>query len=552
MEKKKSSKVKNVSLAPSYKPTEQKTKDYYDSNGEDSGWDTDLEAEDYQESICSYGANSTEKYIEACKHCGVTPASYFIRNMKNQRLNMAHHGLGVKGIKALTISLMTNTHLTALNLGDNGLGEEGVSLICEMLMDNIFISELDLSENNIGHEGVKHLCDVLQLIDHVKRLTIKGNGLTLKSAILLSHMLEKNTSLKYLDISHNAFAEECGLHFGPAISNNEYLEELDLSWNHIRQKGACAVAKGLQENISLKKLDVSWNGFADDGMYVLSNSLKINSSLQHLNISSNRITHVGAEHLQKALQVNENLIVLKISQNPIQQGSINLLKGIKANENVMLVDLDLTGVQVNQQFIELLEEIQKKNSKLQIYHGGLGGSSQKAVDRPKPMKILRDYIKNNQMRVFDFFKSLDKDKSMSISIAEFVKGLKEQGVPLRIDELLPLVLSLDLDGNGEIEYKEFVVGHQEAQKEERQEILKEKAKKERKKKLSKNLAPSTPTNAALMRSKFTVDVDERPRSSRSRTPSPYRPGSAKSNGRNRTPSPSEFFEGRHRSKTFAA
>ena len=57
------------------------------------------------------------------------------------------------------------------------------------------------------------------------------------------------------------------------------------------------------------------------------------------------------------------------------------------------------------------------------------------------------------MRVFDLFKSLDKDKSMSISIAEFVAGLKETGVPLRHDELLTLVKSLDLDGDGEIDYR---------------------------------------------------------------------------------------------------
>ena len=69
------------------------------------------------------------------------------------------------------------------------------------------------------------------------------------------------------------------------------------------------------------------------------------------------------------------------------------------------------------------------------------------------LKVLREYVKNNQMRVFDLFKSLDKDKSMSISISEFVAGLKETGVPLRHDELLTLVKSLDLDGDGEIDYR---------------------------------------------------------------------------------------------------
>ena len=61
---------------------------------------------DYVEAIQSYEANSKDHYIAACIQCGVTPASYYIRNMKNIRLNMAHHGLGEKGVKALTMSLM--------------------------------------------------------------------------------------------------------------------------------------------------------------------------------------------------------------------------------------------------------------------------------------------------------------------------------------------------------------------------------------------------------------------------------------------------------------
>ena len=90
---------------------------------------------------------------------------------------------------------------------------------------------------------------------------------------------------------------------------------------------------------------------------------------------------------------------------------------------------------------------------LNVYHGGLGGSLQKPAERPNPMKVLRVYIKENQMRIFDFFKKLDKDKSLSLTVAEFVAGLKESGVPLRQDELVSLVQSLDLDGDGEIDYK---------------------------------------------------------------------------------------------------
>lgn len=49
-----------------------------------------------------------EKYIKACKELHIVPASYFLRNMTNVRLNMAHHGLGSKGTKAIAIGLMVS------------------------------------------------------------------------------------------------------------------------------------------------------------------------------------------------------------------------------------------------------------------------------------------------------------------------------------------------------------------------------------------------------------------------------------------------------------
>ena len=43
--------------------------------------------------------------------------------------------------------------------------------------------------------------------------------------------------------------------------------------------------------------------------------------------------------------------------------------------------------------MDLLKEMEELNSELKVYHGGLGGSPQKAAERPKPMKILKDFIK---------------------------------------------------------------------------------------------------------------------------------------------------------------
>lgn len=105
------------------------------------------------------------------------------------------------------------------------------------------------------------------------------------------------------------------------------------------------------------------------------------------------------------------------------------------------------------EFVELVNSMKEANPSFRIYHGGLGGAPLKPSERPKPMNVLRDYIKENQIRVFDLFKKLDKDKSRSISVAVLVAGLKDTGVPLTSDELLQLAKSLDVDGDGEVDYK---------------------------------------------------------------------------------------------------
>ena len=79
---------------------------------------------------------------------------------------------------------------------------------------------------------------------------------------------------------------------------------------------------------------------------------------------------------------------------------------------------------MNQEFLAILKDVLVTRPDVKISHGGSGGACEKAKERPAPMKMLKNYIDNNQMRLYDFFCMMDKDKSMSLSIEEFVKGLE--------------------------------------------------------------------------------------------------------------------------------
>eukprot|EP00794_Sanderia_malayensis_P014126 gene14126-15604_t len=461
---------------------------------DDEEWDTDLEEYEFKE---TYDASGRATYVSACTDCGVVPASYFLRHMKEASLHMQHHGLGEKGAKAIAIALVTNTYVLHLNLADNALGPSGVRCICDMLKENCYITEMDLSENNISLDGISSLTDVLMNTNNLKKLSLSGNDIDSKSAAVLAEAIQMNTSLKSLNLSHNWLDEQAGLHLGPAIAANECLDVLDLSWNHLRHKGAYSIALSLKENMTLKVLDLSWNGFGNDGALAISDALKENSSLIELDLSNNRITVEGAGHLNKGLLQNDTLRILRIGQNPMQsQGAYLILMAIKNNPNIALVEIELTGIQVNSDFYALLRELSELHPKLQVFHGGAGGAHGKPDVRPKPMKVLQDYVKNNRMRLFDFFSMMDKDKSMSLTITEFANGLKETGIPLTTNELLELIEKLDRDNDGEINYSEFVLGSMEQHIENRKDALKVKAKEERERRiLSPELLVAAPRSS---------------------------------------------------------
>lgn len=81
-------------------------------------------------------------------------------------------------------------------------------------------------------------------------------------------------------------------------------------------------------------------------------------------------------------------------------------------------------ITVNNDFVELCKEVQNLRPNMKISHGGTGGAAFKPKPRPTPMKILKNYIEDNQMRLLDLFNTLDKDKSMNITVKEFADGLQ--------------------------------------------------------------------------------------------------------------------------------
>lgn len=459
----------------------------FENKEDEEDWDTDLEVEEGKE---EYDVTGRATYLQACRDSGVIPVSYFHRNMQQPEVDIKHHGLGPMGAKAIAIALVANTSVIKLNLADNWISAEGAGYVAEMLRENCYISDLDLSENKLGVDGAESLKDILLHNSNITRLTANGNEFDDKAVKILAEGIQHNNRVKYLSLSHNQLGEKGGQYLAPAISANDTIDHLDLSWNHLRNKGACAVALSLKENITIKSLNLAWNGFGNDGALAMGEALKVNSTLKELDLTNNRITAEGAVYLAKGLMVNTCLQVLKIGKNPMQSpGAYALVNAMKNNPESTLVEIELTDITVNNDFVELCKEVQQLRPNMKIRHGGTGGAAFKPKPRPSPMKILKNWIEDNQMRLLDLFNTLDKDKSMNITVKEFADGLKETGIDMNYYELYKLIDSLDKNKDGEINYSELVMGSVEQQREDRKEKIKEKAQNQRRQRVLSPLPP---------------------------------------------------------------
>ncbi|PKU41738.1 leucine-rich repeat-containing protein 74 [Limosa lapponica baueri] len=218
------------------------------------GSDTDLEVEDPEKPFLVI--TGTELYLEACRLMELVPVSHFIQNLTKPYINLNHHGLGPKGVKAIAIALVSNTTVTHLELADNCILAEGAMCIVEMLRENSCLQKLNISNNHLDTAGAEAIASLL-------------------------------------------------------LNNTSYLYALQLSGNNFGEEAAPYFAEALMGNGALKILNLSWNGIGNEGALALGEALKVNNVLVHLDISNNRISNEGAKKLCRGLEVNGKLKILK-------------------------------------------------------------------------------------------------------------------------------------------------------------------------------------------------------------------------------------------------
>uniref|UniRef100_A0A3Q2Z1I3 Leucine rich repeat containing 74A n=1 Tax=Hippocampus comes TaxID=109280 RepID=A0A3Q2Z1I3_HIPCM len=386
-------------------------------------------------------------YLQACKLLGVVPVSYFIRNLDSRTMTLNHHGLGPLGCKALAIALVSDTHLNTLELADNYIQAEGAKDLSEMLKANFTIQHLDLSDNHLHSSGAEYVGKML--LDSLSLKSIKlSNGFTDDDA---KYFAEALSSMKELDLSHNKFCGRGGEHLG-LLLNNECLEVLNLCWNQLRMKGAVALSAGLKVNTMLKHLDLSWNGFGNEGALAIGEALKFNRTLVHLNLNNNRITNGGVSMLCRGLEYNDTL---QLAYNSLTvEGALSLVYMVKKMPKTSLEEINISqNVLVNENFLHLLEVTCKEHPGVNVQYAGVGGFiAKKPLKRIDPMKVIQDYLNQHKLRLWDFFRNIDKDATMRVPVIDFRNAIQQQSsVPLDRFQIEELIQRLDRDRTGMVD-----------------------------------------------------------------------------------------------------
>ncbi|XP_021258804.1 leucine-rich repeat-containing protein 74A isoform X1 [Numida meleagris] len=418
------------------------------------GSDTDLEVEDPGKAFA--GVMGAELYLEACRLMEVVPVSNFAQNLAKPYVNLNHHGLGPKGVKAIAIALVSNATVTHLELEDNHILAEGAICIAEMLRENCSLRELNISNNHLDTEGAEAIAGLLlENASYLHTLHLSGNNFGEEAASCLSDALVSNYQVKKLDLSHNEFSEKAGQLLGQMLAVNTTLEILNLSWNHLRRKGTVAFGIGLKGNAALKILNLSWNSIGNEGAQALAEALKVNNVLIHLDISNNQISNEGAKKICKGLEVNGTLKVLKMANNLLTvEGATALVGSVRKNPSSMMEEINISNVLVNETFLKLLELVCQTRPELDVIYGEVEGCISKIPKQhPNPMKVIQKYLNEHNLRLWDFFRKIDKDGNMKIPVAAFRRAMMQQSnIQLDRVQIAELVRKLDQNQTGIVDY----------------------------------------------------------------------------------------------------
>jgi Ran GTPase-activating protein (RanGAP) involved in mRNA processing and transport len=160
-------------------------------------------------------------------------------------------------------------------------------------------------------------------------------------------------------LNKNLFENDStGRLIGQSVAENQTIEEFYLGWNRLRAKSCGSLLKPLVSNARLTVLDLSWNGASLLAAKAIFELLKKNTVLEKLYLDNNQFNTECATYIGKGLAKNETLKILTLNGNPLESsGCYAILRPLMKHPTSQLQIIDLRGIIVNKDFIELVAEL---------------------------------------------------------------------------------------------------------------------------------------------------------------------------------------------------
>ncbi|KAJ8297852.1 hypothetical protein KUTeg_024383 [Tegillarca granosa] len=259
-------------------------------------------------------------------------------------LRMEGNTLGVDAAEAISKSLQKHPEFRSAYWSDMFTGRLKTEippalkhLGAAIMAAGANLVELDLSDNAFGPNGVVGLVDLLKSAScySLQELKLNNNGLGIGGGKMLAECLT--------ECHKNSLAAGKPLSLKVFISGR----------NRLENEGATALAQTFK------------NGINHPGITALANAFAANKNLKIINLNDNTFSVIGAKNMAKVLSQLQNLEVINFGDCLVRTEGAKALAEVLTKGHKNLVELNLSGNEINQAGANAVAEAMENKDKLE-------------------------------------------------------------------------------------------------------------------------------------------------------------------------------------------
>lgn len=281
-------------------------------------------------------------------------------------LNLSNNALGVKGVRAFSDLLKSQSNLVELYLMNAGISHEAVKAVCELIPSTNKLKILHFHHNMTGDEGALAIAQLVNRSPNLEDFRCSSTRVGSKGGDALVEALGSCTLLRKLDLRDNMFGPTPGVTLSQTLTTHINLTELYLSYLNLQNEGIIAIANALKNSdCTLEILEMAGNNITFEAANALADCIVSKKRcLTKINLSENELKDEGATTIGKALEVEfGRLYIVDLSTNGIKSGgAMGLAKAVVGKNGFRL--LNINGNFLSHKGIDGLKEIFKKNPRV--------------------------------------------------------------------------------------------------------------------------------------------------------------------------------------------